>query len=357
MDMSQTSPVSVPPGKSADLVPLPGDDLNFGTALPRVSERLVPTELFFVRSSYPPPSIAPADWRMRVDGLVGQPQTLDLAALRRLPTVDQECWLECAGNSRSRYVPPAEGNQWGHHAVGDAVFTGVVVRDVLELAGGLRSEVVDVVFTGGDDARFQRALPRAVALQPDVLLAWAMNGQPLPAANGGPVRLIVPRWAGVASVKWPVHVEAVGDAFTGHYQTERYMMYDTARQPLRPVREMPVKSVIAWPEAGARLALAEPTTVFGFAWSGFGGIASVEFSHDAGQTWRAADLQPPPSALVWIRWQTSWTPGTSGRARLAVRARDSAGNTQPTSVPHNHYGYEMNAVEIIDVEVEAGGMA
>jgi DMSO/TMAO reductase YedYZ molybdopterin-dependent catalytic subunit len=353
--MSQKSAVAVPPGKSADLVPLPEDDLNFGTPLARISGRLVPTELFFVRSSYPPPTIAPADWRLRIDGLVGQPLALDLARLQRLPAVDQECFLECAGNSRSRYVPPAEGNQWGHHAVADAVFTGVALHHVLELAGGLRPEAVEVVLTGADDARFQRALPRAVAQQPDVLLAWAINGGPLPTANGGPVRLVVPRWAAVASVKWPVRIEAIDHPFTGHYQTERYVMYDPAQQPLRPVREMPVKSVLAWPEAGARLVLGEPIAVFGFAWSGFGEIASVEFSHDDGQTWRVAELQPPPSALAWTRWQTGWTPARSGPARLAVRARDSAGNTQPTSVAHNHYGYEMNAVETVEVEVEPGG--
>ena len=94
--------------------------------------------------------------------------------------------------------------------------------------------------------------------------------------------------------------------------------------------------------------------MFGFAWSGFGSIASVEFSHDGGQTWQAAELQPPPSALAWTRWQATWTPTTPGRAQLVVRARDKADNIQPTSVPHNHYGYEMNAVETVDVEVQPG---
>jgi hypothetical protein len=147
-------------------------------------------------------------------------------------------------------------------------------------------------------------------------------------------------------------MEAIDQTFTGHYQTERYVMYDPARQPLRPVREMPVKSVLAWPETGARLTVNEPIAVFGFAWSGFGEIASVEFSHDGGQAWQMAELQPAPSPLAWTRWQTNWTPGTSGPYRLVVRARDSAGNVQPISVPHNHYGYEMNAVETVDVEVQ-----
>ena len=123
----------------------------------------------------------------------------------------------------------------------------------------------------------------------------------IPTANGGPVRLVVPHWAGVASVKWPVRIEAIDRPFTGHYQTERYVMYDPGRQPLRGVCEMPVKSVLAWPEAGARLALGEPITVFAFAWSGFGGITSVEFSHDRGHIWQAAELQPPLSALAWTR--------------------------------------------------------
>jgi sulfite oxidase len=350
--MPQSPAAKVPAGKSPHLVPLPNDDLNFGAPLARVEGSVVPTDLFFVRSSYPPPTIAPAAWRLRIDGLVKRPREVGLADLQQLSVRTQTCWIECAGNSRSRFSPEAEGNQWGHHAVSNAAFTGVPLHFVLELAGGVLPNAVEVVFTGADDDRFQRALPRAVAMRPDVMLVWAMNGEPLPAANGGPVRLIVPRWAGIASVKWPTRIEVLDRPFEGYYQTERYIMYDEQRRPLRPVREMPVKSLIAAPEAGARVARGRPVRVFGFAWSGLGDISRVEFSADGGRRWREARLSRPQSPNAWTRWEMDWTPSRPGRAVLSSRAHDTAGHIQPAEVAWNYYGYENNAIEMIEVEVE-----
>jgi len=168
--------------------------------------------------------------------------------------------------------------QVGGTLVSNAVFTGIPLRVLLERAG-LERDAIEVVATGADADSFQRALPLDIALRPDVLLAWQMNGEPIPPPNGGPVRLIVPGWAGIASVKWPVHIEVVNTPFQGYWNVERYIMVDANGRTVRSVREMPVKSVIAWPGNG-QLVSPGSHTVYGFAWSGFGRIERVDVSAD-----------------------------------------------------------------------------
>jgi DMSO/TMAO reductase YedYZ molybdopterin-dependent catalytic subunit len=213
---------------------------------------------------------------------------------------------------------------------------------------GVEDDAIEVVTTGydadADSTKFQRGLPLEVARRPEVMLAYEMNGEPIPAPNGGPARLIVPRWAGIASVKWPARIELVNAPFKGHFNAERYIMVDESGRTLDTVREMPVKSVIAWPAEGERLERGVPRTVFGFAWSGFGQIERVEVSIDSGGTWSAAQLVHGEGLLAWTRWEYTWTPSASGPAVLAARAIDSAGNVQPDTVPWNKFGYKMNAV-------------
>lgn len=344
--------VASPPfeGKSADLIPL-GDGLNFGTPLARVSGTIVPTPLFFLRSNYPPPTIDPLRWRVRIDGRVQRPLRLSLVELQSLPTRTQEMWLECAGNSRRRFNPPGEGNQWDEQAVSNAVFTGVSLRTVLDHVG-VQDDAIEIVASGGDSPMFQRSLPLAVALGAEVLLAWKMNGQPIPPANGGPVRLVVPDWAGVASVKWPIRLELVNAPFRGHFNAERYIMVDADGHTLRSVGEMPVKSVIAWPAQDEVVPLGSHT-VFGFAWSGLGQITRVEVSTDGQQSWSAARLVPGEGPLAWQRWEFDWAPRTACRATFAVRATDTSGNVQPRTVAWNKFGYLMNAISTRDVVVQA----
>src|SRR5262249_23796525 len=153
-----------------------------------------PNPLFFLRSNNPPPSVSASDWRLRIDGRVRKPVTVSLAELRELDSQREEVWLECAGNSRRRYAPAAEGNQWDEQAVSNASLTGVALRDLLDRVE-IKDEAVEVVATGADvDAKgtpFQRGLPIDVARQSEVMLAWEMNGEPIPPPNGGPVRLVV----------------------------------------------------------------------------------------------------------------------------------------------------------------------
>jgi len=312
----------------------------------------VPNPLFFLRSNYPPPTIEPDAWQVRIDGRVKRPLTLSLDELQSLPNRTDEVWLECAGNSRRRFDPPGEGNQWDEQAVSNAVFTGVSLSAVLDRVG-LEDDALEVLATGGDSTAFQRSLPLDMARRPEVVLAWQMNGEPIPAPNGGPVRLVVPGWAGIASVKWPVQLEIVNTPFRGYYHAERYIMADATGRVSASVREMPVKSVFAWPAEG-QIVAAGTHTVFGFAWSGLGQIARVEVSTDGQRTWSAARIAPGDGPLAWLRWELPWTASAAGAATLAVRATDTAGNVQPQSVPWNKFGYLMNAIATRSVTVQAG---
>jgi DMSO/TMAO reductase YedYZ molybdopterin-dependent catalytic subunit len=341
--------------KSPDLIPL-GDGLNFSAPLDRVRGTVVPTAEFFVRSNNPPPTLGAQEWSLRIDGLVRNPLTVRLPDLKARPSRTHEVWMECAGNGRSHFAPPTEGNQWNDFAVSDATFTGVSLAALLEEAG-VSPGAIEVVASGADvDAKgtsFQRGLPLDVALLPEVLLAWDMNGAPIPGVNGGPVRLIVPRWAGIASVKWLSHLQVVDRPFQGYFNAERYIFVDAQGNTLRTVREMPVKSIIASPSAdGARLTRGTSTTLFGFAWSGHGAITRVDVSTDGRSTWATARLQPGQGPLAWTRWEFPWTPQAGGAARIAVRATDAAGNVQPEQATWNKFGYEMNAVLNREVVVD-----
>ncbi len=341
------------PGKSSDLISL-GDGLNFSTPLVQVGGTLVPNPLFFLRSNNPPPALNPRDWQVKVHGRVKHELTLDLDALRALPRVTHEVFLECAGNSRRRFDPAGEGNQWDDQAVSAAQFRGTSLAGILDSAD-VENDALEVVTSGYDaDASgtpFQRSMPMNVAGRPEVLLAYEMNGEPIPPPNGGPVRLLVPRWAGIASVKWPTSIEVTNTPFRGYFNTERYIFVDTSGQTIGTVREMPVKSVVAWPMEGERLGVG-PQTVFGFAWSGFGSIEGVEVSTDDQRTWSPAKIIPGGGPLAWTRWEYVWTPASPGSASLSVRATDVVGNVQPNKVPWNKFGYLMNAILTRTVTIE-----
>jgi DMSO/TMAO reductase YedYZ molybdopterin-dependent catalytic subunit len=341
------------PGKSSELISL-GDGLNYSAPLNQVQGTVVSNPLFFLRSNNKPPDVTPSNWTVRIEGRVRRPLTLDLHALQALPSVTHEVWLECAGNSRKRWNPPGEGNQWDDQAVSDARFTGVPLSTILDQAG-IEDDGVEVVATGydvdGQGTPFQRGLPLDVAQSGEVLFAYAMNDEPIPSANGGPARLVVPRWAGIASVKWPARIEVTNTKFTGYFNAQRYIMVDADERTFGTVREMPVKSVVAWPGEGERIGSGSQR-VFGFAWSGYAPIERVEVSADGGQTWSPATLRRGDGDLAWTRWEFAWTPAARGRAQFSVRATDQAGNTQPASAQWNKFGYQMNAILTRTVVVE-----
>ena len=337
-------------GKDPRLVPY--GDTNLGMPLDLVDGLTVPNELFYVRSNGPTPVIDPAAWRLGVTGLVSLPLELRLADLEDLPRRSFTAFLECCGNGRSRFRPPTDGTPWANDAVGNAVWTGAPLAAVLDLAN-LQDGAIDVVAQGADFPAMRRGLPISVARDPDTLLAWEMNGEPLPIAHGGPVRLVVPRWGGIASTKWLVNLEVTDRAFAGPYHTETYVFFTERGEPVAPIREMPVKSVIASPADGATLEAGDQL-VAGYAWSGYGRIARVDLSTDDGATWTEAAITHEAGPLSWVRWEHPWS-ALPGDTRLRARATDERGLTQPETAPWNAKGYVMNAIHEVTVRVLGAG--
>jgi DMSO/TMAO reductase YedYZ molybdopterin-dependent catalytic subunit len=336
--------------KDRRLIPYGG--ANFGMPLDLIEparDRIVPNDRFFVRSNGPVPVLEPDTWRLNVTGAVARPLSLSLEDLRRLGASRIEAFLECAGNGRTRFDPLPPGTPWRNDAVGNAVWEGLPLGHILELAG-VAPGTIDIVTQGADFPEMRRGLPLAVARDPGALLVWAMNGEPLPVAHGGPVRLLVPGWAGIASTKWLTGIEALDRAFDGFWNTDNYVIWDERGDALRPVAEMPPKSVIVTPTDGETISPGS-VAIAGWAWSGFGSIQTVEVSTDAGRCWQAARLDRG-ERRGWRRWDLVWD-ATPGEHRLRARATDERRLSQPVVAPWNAKGYLMNAIQEIVVEVEA----
>ena len=336
-------------GKDDRLIPYGG--ANFGMPLDLIEPaegRLVPNDRFFVRSNGPVPVVDPETWRLEVTGAVERPCSFSLDDLQRFGSSQIEAFLECAGNGRTRFEPLPPGTPWLNDAVGNALWAGVPLARVLDLAG-IKPGTVDVVTQGADFPEMRRGLPLPVARDPGVLLVWGMNGQPLPVAHGGPVRLLVPGWAGIASTKWLVGIEAVDRAFDGFWNSDNYVIWDERGDPLRPVAEMPPKSVIAAPGGGQKISPG-PVRICGWAWSGFAPIQSVEVSTDAGHSWQAARLHPG-ERRGWRRWELVWD-APPGRHYLQARATDERRLSQPVKAAWNAKGYQMNAIHEVVLVVE-----
>lgn len=334
-------------GKSPDLIQY--GSTTFGTPEGAVDGLYTPNELFFIRSNGPVSvDIASDEWRLTVKGLVETPIELTFEELQGLPRRTLSAFLECSGNSRSRFTPEAEGTQWGNTAIGNAEWVGTPLAAVLELAG-VQEGAVDVVAQGGDFPEMQRGLPLDKALDQDTLLVWQMNGEPLPASNGGPVRLLVPGWGGIASTKWITGLEVIDHAFDGHYNVESYVIIDDGTYVVRPVTTMPVKSIITSPSPEAEVAPGEQV-IAGYAWSGYGAISRVEVSTDGGITWDDAVITLEAGRHSWVRFERPWD-ASAGNALLVSRAYDDRGLTQPKTVPWNAKGYLMNAVYQVPVSV------
>jgi DMSO/TMAO reductase YedYZ molybdopterin-dependent catalytic subunit len=337
-------------GKDQRLIPYGG--ANFGMPLGLIEPplcRAVPNDQFFVRSNGPIPMIEAEQWRLDVYGLVDWPHSLSLADLDQFTDRSQEAFLECAGNSRTRFDPIPTGTPWRNDAVGNAVWEGVALADVLSKAGVLDG-AVDVVTQGADFPEMRRGLPLSAALDPEVLIVTRMNGEPLPIAHGGPVRLLVPGWAGIASTKWLIGIEVIDRPFDGFWNTDNYVFWDEFGTPLRPVAEMPPKSIIVTPSDGDTLP-AGTIPVAGWAWSGYGAVHLVEVSFDGGRSWRDATLHSG-ERRGWRRWEAIWE-ATPGSHRIMARATDERRLRQPATAPWNAKGYQMNAIHAVSVQVRS----
>lgn len=338
-------------GKDARLVPYGGGNFGMPLELQEQDKRddlIVPTERFFMRSNGPVPVIDPRTWTLSIDGHVERPLSLSLPDLQQLPQRTLTAFLECAGNGRTRYNPVPEGTPWRNDACGTAAWEGVSLSDVLDQAG-VKPDAVDLVAQGGDFPEMQRGLPVAVARDPDTLLVLRMNGEPLTVAHGAPVRLLTPGWAGIASTKWLVGLTVLDHAFAGYWNADNYVYWAEDGTALRPVEEMGVKSLIASPQVDEHL-VTGATTVTGYAWSGYGDIATVEVSVDGGETWQPADLERT-GRRGWSRFSLPWY-ATSGKHVLLARATDERRLRQPVQAAWNLKGYGQNGIHAVTVTVE-----
>jgi sulfite oxidase len=343
---------------TATLVPAP-PLLNEETPLHVLGEPVTPTEHFYRRSNFSVPEIDAAAWSLAIGGDVRTPLTLSLDDLQALPSRTVTMTMECAGNARAFVTPLPPGQPWALGAVSTGTFTGVPLRDVLERAG-MGERGVEVYFTGADSGdvspgrtvRFERSLPLDRAMHPDVLLAWEMNGEPLAPRYGYPLRLVVPGWYGVASVKWLTDIRVIDTPFQGHFQSERYIYVgEPGIADGTPVTSMRVRTLIVHPAEDEPVAAGATTTIRGTAWSGEAPVARVEVSVDGGATWQDGDLGTAPSPYAAVPWSLEWTPVAAGRHVLLARATDAAGNIQPMHPVWNELGYGNNAVHRLQVDV------
>ena len=339
---------------SVNLIVREQEPLNLEMPFSSLREFITPNEQFYVRGHFPIPEVDAQSWRLKVEGAVASPFELTYNELREMPTETTTATLECAGNGRSFLQPKMKGVAWGLGAVGNAEWTGVLLREVLQRAA-VESGAREVVLEGGDKGaiaepprppgkiHYARSLPIAKASD-DVLLAFEMNGQPLPASHGFPLRAVVPGWFGMASVKWLQRIIVTEAPFNGYYQSIDYSYWRRrdGLPTLVPLAEMELKAQIARPSVGEVLSAGASYRVHGAAWAGTDNVAGVEISTDGGNSWSATNLIGEPVKNAWRFWEFIWTPADKGQYSLVARARDSAGRTQPEQRNADYVSYVVN---------------
>lgn len=335
---------------------------NHGLPLEALRYDVTPPGLHYVLTHYDIPYADASTWTLTVDGLVRTPLALDLPALRSYPPVTRRVTMECAGNGRARLEPRPVSQPWLVEAVGTADWTGVPLRTLLAEAG-VAPEAVEAVFTGADhgvergvEQDYQRSLTVADALSAagDVLVAYEMNGAPLPPQHGHPVRLVVPGWYGMAHVKWLRRISLTDTEFTGFQQTVAYRYRQSSDDPGEPVTRIAPRALMippGFPDFMSRTRVVRPGEVRleGRAWSGRAPVTRVEVSADEGGTWFEAELAAEGDGpWSWRRWEARWT-ATPGRHVLTTRATDGAGTSQPETQPWNRGGFGNNLVQRVPV--------
>jgi len=334
--------------------------LNCETSIPALMcGAVMPNPRFYVRNHFQIPKVDPSSWRLNVVGLVERPLSLSLRDLVKMPSETQFVTLECAGNGRSLLSPRVNGEQWNLGAVSTAEWTGVPLAEVLNRAG-VKGDAKEIVFRGADSGkldassepiRFERSLSTDDAQGSEVLLAYAMNGEVLPIQHGYPLRVIVPGWYAVASVKWLREIDVIGRPFRGHYQTETYYFeWQRGDQLVRePATLQRVRSLITEPEPDSEIEQGE-LPIRGVAWSGAAPIARVEVRIGGGP-WQDARLLGERKRHSWQGWELIARLERPGSIVISARATDMASRTQPDSQEWNRLGYGNNAIQKVRVDV------
>jgi sulfane dehydrogenase subunit SoxC len=334
---------------------------NHGFLLEALRYPVTPVGLHYLLTHYDVPAVDPANWSLRVGGRVERPLRLSLEEVRARPSVTRAVTMECAGNGRTALRPRALSQPWGLEAVGNAEWTGTPLAALLDEAG-LLDDAIEVVFAGSDagienriEQRYERSLSIADAMREEVMLAYEINGLPLPPQHGYPLRLLVPGWYGMTSVKWLAEITAVDAPFEGYQQSHAYRMKLAPGERGTPLGRMRPRSLMlppGIPDFFTRHRTVRPGTVTleGRAWSGHGPIVSVEVSTDGLPSWTEARLGEQADRFAWVGWTSEWQ-ATPGEHVLACRATDADGNTQPLEGDWNLGGYACNSVHTVAVTV------
>ena len=348
----------------AALTMIHGQPFNAEAPPEALETDITPTELHYVRSNFPVPN---HDGRLEIGGAVEHPFTLSLDDVKAMRSIERVVTLECAGNGRLAMRPLPAGEPWGDYAVSTACWKGALLHEVIERAKPLDTGV-EVLFAGVDhgsyildpvlkdidasDLSFERSLTLAHAADPaaEILIAYEMNGEPLNPDHGAPVRLIVPHWYGVASVKWLKRIEVLTQPFIGEFETGHYM-YQWADRPPERVTVMRPRARITVPRRGTTIDGGAKHLVRGKAWSGTGPVTNVDISLTGESEWLPAHLETRKGPYQWQNWSFEWEPTEPGRKSLRARATDAAGNVQPEVPIWNRLGYGNNAIEVIYVDV------
>jgi DMSO/TMAO reductase YedYZ molybdopterin-dependent catalytic subunit len=332
---------------------------NRGMPLEALEYDLTPSGLHYLLIHFDIPRIDETTWRLRIGGLARRPVDLSLDDIRALPSQTIPVTLECAGNGRARLSPRPLSQPWLVEAVSTAEWTGTPLAGVLERAG-LADDAAEIVFTGADrgvqggvEHDYARSLSVADALQPEVLLVYEMNGRPLEPQHGFPLRLIVPGWYGMTSVKWLTNIEAVTQPFMGFQQADAYHYRQSPDEPGEAVSRIRPRALMVPPGipdffTRRRLVEGGPHILTGRAWSGQAPITGVEVGVDG--SWLRAELATPMGQFAWRGWSSTWN-AAPGEHELSCRATDETGTVQPTEQPWNYQGMGNNLVQIVPVTV------
>ncbi len=336
---------------------------DFETPVGLLNSFITPIEHFYVRCHMPVPTVDAATWQLKVGGEVDSPLALSMDEIKKLPAHTVTMTLECAGNGRAFFNPAPAGIQWEKGAVGTARFTGARLSDILKKAGA-KTTALNVEMHAADrplgtQPAFVRQVPMTKAMHPDTIIAWDMNGQPIPLAHGAPLRAIVPGWEGAYSIKWLNALNLIArdsDSFwvaTGYRYPNRRVAPGAAvdAKDMLPLRGMPVKSLITTPENGASLTVGK-INVGGFAWAGEDDIKAVDISIDNGATWQPARLTGEQARFAWRRFEGTINADKAQSYLILSRATDSRGNMQPAVSQWNPSGYLWNQYDSVRVDVK-----
>ncbi len=337
---------------------------NHSMPLEALRYPITPIGLHYLLIHFDIPFVDVQTWSLAVGGHVQNTLRLSLDEIKSRPATTIAVTLECAGNGRARLSPRPMSQPWLSEAVGTAEWTGTPLGPIL-VDAGIRDGAQEAVFTGldrgvqgGVDQLYERSLPIAEAQRPEVMLAYAINGQPLPPQHGFPMRLIVPGWYGMTHVKWLRSITVTEAPFSGYQQARAYHFRVSDAGAGEPVTRMLPRALMVppgVPDFMSRTRIVTPglNVIEGRAWSGRGQVVRVEFSDDGGDSWAGVELGPAVSTFAWRGWKYEWM-ARPGRHELCVRAADAEGNVQPDGPNWNLEGVQNNAIQ--RVSVMAGGV-